>query len=590
MLTSIYSMNKEDYNKLLRDNVTKSYKKSSTDIKQSIDKEAAGISKHLKLEDRMETYADRQAYITLKDHKDNFNNNPKCRLINPAKSEVGLVSKQILERINVDIRKATKVHQWRNTASVISWFTNIQNKRNSKFLKFDIVDFYPSISQELLEKSFKFAQKYTKITKKEIEIIMHSRKALLFNNDDIWIKKGEKLFDVTMGSYDGAEVTDLVGLFLLSDIETLFEKENVGLYRDDGLANLPSMTGRQADRVRKEVIQRFKNHGLDITVETNLHVTEFLDVTLDLNSGKYYPYRKPNDTPLYIHAESNHPPNVIKELPKMISLRISDISYSKEEFDKAKGEYDEALSKSGYKEKLQYEETTQVRRNRKRNILWFNPPFSANVKTDVGRKFMNLIQKHFPAHHRYRSLFNKNNVKVSYSCVENMSNVIKRQNCKILNKENTTEERTCNCRDKSACPLEEKCLKSCIVYKASVESGASTKHYFGLTEGDFKQRWYNHKSSFENEEKKTDTELAEHIWELKNKNKEYSISWSIAATSSPYKTGTRRCDLCLTEKLIIARADPSTLLNSRGELVSKCRHRNKFNFKRLLKGPPTRIT
>jgi hypothetical protein len=574
-------MQKEDYGKLLKDNISKAYKKSSGDVKKDIDKEASGIAKQLKLEERMEKYANRNAYITLKDHKDNFINSPKCRLINPAKSEVGLVSKKILERINTDIRNATKSNQWRNTASVISWFTKIENKDKSKFLKFDIVDYYPSISLKLLEDSLKFAQKFTNISQHEIEIILHSRKSLLFENEQIYTKKGDELFDVTMGSYDGAEVTDLVGLFLLGDLESLLGKENVGLYRDDGLASLISVSGPQADRIRKQLIKCFKDHGLEITVDTNLQVTEFLDVVLDLRNGKYHPYRKPNDTPLYIHAESNHPPSVTKQLPKMISRRISDISCNEEEFNKAKGDYDEALAKSGYRDKIKYEETHQRKKNRKRNILWFNPPFSANVKTNVGKRFMSLVQKHFPPHHQYRSLFNKNNVKVSYSCVENMGNVIQSHNGKILNQQKPKEEKSCNCRVKSSCPLDGSCRKACIVYKATVTSGASTKLYYGASEGDFKQRYYNHTKSFLHTEYRTETELSEYIWNLKNQNKQFKIAWSIAATSSPYRAGSRRCDLCLTEKLIIAKADPETLLNSRAELVSKCRHSNKFSLKKL---------
>ena len=194
---------------------------------------------------------------------------------------------------------------------------------------------------------------------------------------------------------------------------------------------------------------------------------------------------------------------------------------------------------------------------------------------------MSLVQRHFPPHHQYRSLFNKNNVKVSYSCVENMGNVIQSHNGKILNQQKPKEEKSCNCRVKSSCPLDGSCRKACIVYKATVTSGTSTKFYYGASEGDFKQRYYNHTKSFLHTEYRTETELSEHIWNLKNQNKQFKIAWSIAATSSPYRAGTRRCDLCLTEKLIIAKADHESLLNSRAELVSKCRHSKKFSLKKL---------
>ena len=85
-------------------------------------------------------------------------------------------------------------------------------------------------------------------------------------------------------------------------------KDSVGLYRDDGLAVIENANGPLLDRLRKKIIALFKDEELSITIETNLSVTDFFDVTLDLSRGKYYPYRKPNDKPLYINASSNHIP------------------------------------------------------------------------------------------------------------------------------------------------------------------------------------------------------------------------------------------------------------------------------------------
>ena len=131
---------------------------------------------------------------------------------------------------------------------------------------------------------------------------------LLFNNGNAWIKKDNSSFDVTMGSYDGAEVCELVGLFILNGLGNTYGKENIGLYRDDGLAVFKNITGPQADRIRKDITRHFKTHGLNITIQTNLKIVNFLDVTFNLNNATYYPYRKPNDHPLYINVESNHPP------------------------------------------------------------------------------------------------------------------------------------------------------------------------------------------------------------------------------------------------------------------------------------------
>ena len=107
--TNPYSTSKETYKQLLDDNITKSYKKTNDGTKRGIDHEAKAIATNFGLADRMEVYAERQAFITLKDHKENFRSKPSCRLINPAKSEIGIVSKIMVERINNRLRDITKL-------------------------------------------------------------------------------------------------------------------------------------------------------------------------------------------------------------------------------------------------------------------------------------------------------------------------------------------------------------------------------------------------------------------------------------------------------------------------------------------------
>ena len=102
------------------------------------------------------------------------------------------------------------------------------------------------------------------------------------------------------------------------------------MYRDDGLAVFKNSSGSKAEKIKKDITMIFKESGLRITVQTNLKFVNFLDITLNLNNGKYYPYRKPNDKPVYIHKQSNHPPNIIKNIPDSISRRVFDISYDKE--------------------------------------------------------------------------------------------------------------------------------------------------------------------------------------------------------------------------------------------------------------------
>ena len=256
-----------------------------------------------------------------------------------------------------------------------------------------------------------------------------------------------------MGSFDGAEICEIVGLYLLSRLSNLLGKENVGLYRDDGLAAINSCSGPVLDRTRKNIIALFKKEGLNITIETNLAETDFLDVTLNLVTGKYLPYRKPNSDPLYINVKSNHPPTIIKDLPKMINKRLSDLSCNEDEFKRAKPLYENALKESRYKAEMKYETSENTKhKNRERKILWFDPPFSQSVKTNIEKVFLKLVRKHFPRHHIIHKIFNTNTLKLSYCCRKNISNIIKQYNATVLSTL-TTPKRLCNCRNKDTCPL-----------------------------------------------------------------------------------------------------------------------------------------
>ena len=98
--TNLYEMTPEQYKTILTNNVRKTYQKAERSTQLTIDREAKTFSKTLYLEKRMERYSERPAFISLKDHKENFKHNIKCRLINPSKDEMGIVSKKFLEEIN----------------------------------------------------------------------------------------------------------------------------------------------------------------------------------------------------------------------------------------------------------------------------------------------------------------------------------------------------------------------------------------------------------------------------------------------------------------------------------------------------------
>ena len=143
-----------------------------------------------------------------------------------------------------------------------------------------------------------------------------------------------------MGYYDGAEVCELVGLYLLSNFALLIGSKNVGLYRNDGLAVIHQANGPKMDRIRKDIIALFKSEGLSITIDTNLMEIDFLDVSFNLDVETFSPYSKPNNTPFYIHSESNHPSSITKQLPSMTNRRISNLPCNENEFNKAKPLYE----------------------------------------------------------------------------------------------------------------------------------------------------------------------------------------------------------------------------------------------------------
>ena len=135
-------------------------------------------------------------------------------------------------------------------------------------------------------------------------------------------------------------------------------------------------------------------------------------------------------------------------------------------FNNTKLEYEEALKKCGHITKLTYipanHEQNNAIRKRQRKIFWFNPPFNLDVSTNVAKIFLNLIEKHFPRSSKLHKIFNKNTVKVSYSCTQNMSKIIKEHNKKIVQKE-TQETLDCNGRVKKDCPLNGDCRKESVI-------------------------------------------------------------------------------------------------------------------------------
>ena len=208
---------------------------------------------------------------------------------------------------------------------------------------FDIKDFYPSISRELLTNALTFAETIISLDDHDKKITYHSRKLLLFNQEQTWMKKGSDMFDVSMGAYDGAEVCELIGIFLLNLLGRQYDTKNIGLYRDDGLSIFKNCSGPQMGKIKKHLQKVFKNNGFDVIIECNMKVANYLVANFNLNDDTYRPYQKPDNIIQYIYVESNHPPNIIKKIPNTIEKRLSQLSYNEEIFNKSAPFYEDKL-------------------------------------------------------------------------------------------------------------------------------------------------------------------------------------------------------------------------------------------------------
>ena len=169
-------------------------------------------------------------------------------------------------------------------------------------------------------------------------------------------------------------------------------------------------------------------------------MVDFLNVTMDLSTGTFKTFAKEGDTLAYVDSRSNHPPSIIRNLPKGINRMLSDTNSNQALFEASAPPYQAALKAAGYSHKLTFqprsdmEEEQGRRKNRKRRITWFNPPFSQNCTTNIPKVFMAIIAECFPPGHILRSSFNSNTVKVSYRTMTNMAQVLAKHNAKVIAK------------------------------------------------------------------------------------------------------------------------------------------------------------
>ena len=222
---------------------------------------------------------------------------------------------------------------------------------------------------------------------------------------------------------------------------------------------------------------------------------------------------------------------------------------------------------------------TQKNKNRGRKIIYFNPPYSKSVQTDIGKKFLCLVRECFPKQNELSKIFNKNNVKVTYSCLPNMGARISGNNKSKLNEKPVEIVKKCVCRKK--CPVDGNCTKIDTIYEAVItDSNDNTFKYIGKSSTTFIKRYRNHLKAIKNKKYIKDCELSKKAWELKDAKNKFKINWNIRKQAKSYSPGNAFCNLCLQEiHDIIFYSESTTLLNTRNELYKKCRHKTKFKLK-----------
>ena len=192
-----------------------------------------------------------------------------------------------------------------------------------------------------------------------INIVNHVRKSLLFDDSDALVKKDRNpLFDVSMGSFNSTEVCELVGFYLLNKVKALLGSRNACLFRDDGLAILHKGNGLKVGRLRKDIINLFKERRLAIKIDTSLIETDFSDLFLNLNTEKYFSFKKLNITLLYIHSKIQ--PLIVNYKAIAINGQQKHFKLSDEtEFNKPKITYEVTIKNSGYQRTRKFEKPSK---------------------------------------------------------------------------------------------------------------------------------------------------------------------------------------------------------------------------------------
>ena len=198
-----------------------------------------------------------------------------------------------------------------------------------------------------------------------------------------------------------------MGIYILHKLNNAFPNMITGLYRDDGLIAIEKNVSKvEIEKIKKSLHKVSNEMGINIDIENPSRKVDYLDLSFNLYDHTYHPYRKENSKIIYINSNSNHPPAILKQIPKMIEDRLSRNSSNENLFNKIKKDYNDAIKLSGYNYEIKFKsegEENKRSRKRKRKVIWFNPPYCKSVRTNIGKKFLQIVNKYFGNNSKFKN-------------------------------------------------------------------------------------------------------------------------------------------------------------------------------------------
>ena len=251
------------------------------------------------------------------------------------------------------------------------------------------------------------------------------------------------------------------------------------------------------------------------------------------------------------------------------------LQFKKKYFFYAIQPYQEALVRAGYNYKLEFYQNNiqngSKNRTRTRKCVYFNPPYSKNVKTNIIAEFLKIV-KSFPKNNILSPMINANKIKASYKTVPNMASQVSRKNGRVLKQNVAPPPPSCNCQRsrKPNCPVPGMCTTENVCYRCEVVRGDNHNcdNYTGQTSRPIKTRIREHLRDARkfNPVQPKGSRLSQHIGNLFLNNTPHTLNWSILAQIRSFPPVTNFCLLCNVEKTFIIYNPELANINSRNEL------------------------